>query len=333
MPLGDHLEELRRRLMYAILGILPIFGAGLYFGKTILNFMARPMENALGKERISGGGMQVTTALEGFMNYLKIALILAIIVGGPWIVYQLWKFIAPGLYQRERRFFYFLAPFSVLLTAGGVAFMYYVMLKFVLTFFVTFNEGLLTRPPTPTVQVAPGVFFPSLPMIAGDPVDPKPGQMWINTERRIIRIALPCPEPEKNGPPTVLGIPLQSDSLVIQQYKINEYVNLVLGFAFAFAVAFQTPVVVLLLGWSGIVDVRTFRRQRKYALLVCAVIAAVVTPPDAFSMLSLVIPMYALYEIGLLLLTFLPAERVARGFGKPEAGSEPAPSVESESVP
>lgn len=317
MSIGEHLEELRKRIAFSLVGILPIFIVGLVFGKTILWFLVQPLISALDKEDVTGA-MQATQVLEGFLTYLKIGVMLAIVGGGPWIVYQLWKFIAPGLYLKERRFFYVLAPMSVFFTALGVAFMYYVMLPFALFFFVKFNDTLITRPATPIVQVAPEVALPSVPSFAGDPAGAKPGQMWVNTDRKAIRFALPNASAKTEDeraklPVKVYSLPLQGESFVVQHYRIGEYVGLVLTFAAAFALTFQTPVVVLLLGWTGILPRQTLAKYRKYALLVCTAIAAVVTPPDFWSMIALMVPMYALFEVGLLLLRILPAERVASG--------------------
>ena len=194
MSIGEHLEELRKRAFLAVVGILPIFCVGLYFGKNILRFIMRPLMDALAEEGEFSGSGQVTNALEGFLNYLKIAAVLAAVVGGPWIIYQVWKFIAPGLYGRERRFFYILSPMSVVFSLLGVAFMYYVMLPFVLVFFVHFNANMLPMQTTPIVDVPAGFTLPSVPELKGDPKDPKPGQMWMNTDRGALRIAITNPK-------------------------------------------------------------------------------------------------------------------------------------------
>ncbi len=344
MPLGNHLEELRRRLILSLLGLLPVFILGLIYGNKIMFILVRPLMDALGHEHVSGS-MMTTNPIEGFMAYLKIAALLALVVGAPWAVIQLWMFVAPGLYQREKRFAYLLGPMSVVLSAAGVLFMYYLMLPFALFFFVHFNAALITRPPTPIVERAPELALPTIPHFRGDPKDPKVGEFWLNTERNAIRFAapdpraikkgltpdgkaeieqpsetrkfiawfmgLPAPRPVDPDVPVILSIPLQTDSFVAQQYKINEYVSLVLWFALAFALTFQTPVVVLLLGWAGIVDVPMLRKYRRYVIFICFAIAAVTTPPDAISMLSLAIPMYALFELGVVILRLLPARRVA----------------------
>jgi sec-independent protein translocase protein TatC len=349
MPLGQHLDELRRRVMLALVGVLPVFVAGLYFGPRILDFVIRPLEAALREQDVYEGSMQATSVLEGFMTYLKIAALLAVVVGAPWILYQLWRFVAPGLYAREKRFVYLLAPMSVVLSASGLAFMYYLMLPFALFFFVHFNATLLQRPPTPRVDPPEGLVLPTLPALKGDPKDPSPGQMWLNTDRGALRIAVapavhpkfnvesllglgkaaaPATEPPpaatppngadastsaEHAPVRVLSLPLHSDSFVAQHYKLAEYVNLVLTFAMVFAVVFQTPIVVLLLGWAGILEPAAMRRYRKHIILVCAVVAGIVTPPDPISMLSMGVPMYLLFELGMLLLRVFPARRVAEG--------------------
>jgi sec-independent protein translocase protein TatC len=325
MSIGEHLEELRKRLALALAGVVPIFAVGLWFGHEILQFLVHPLLVALNEEDISGA-MQATQVLEGFLTYLKIGGVLALVLGAPWIVYQLWKFIAPGLYAKERRFVYVLAPMSVFFSVLGGAFMYYVMLPFALFFFVHFNDTLIRRPATPVVEVAPEVVIPTLPQFAGDPKGASAGQMWVNTERRAIRVALPnvkakTDEDRAKMPLRILSVPLQSDSFVVQQYKVGEYVSLVLMFGLAFAVAFQTPVVVLLLGWT-LMDRKMLAKYRKYALLVCTIVAAAITPPDFWSMVSLMVPMYLLYEVGLILLIILPARKVASGkFFSKDAGT------------
>lgn len=318
MSIGEHLEELRKRLWLAIVGVVPIFCIGLYFGKDIMQFILEPLIVVMKKEGEYSGTGQATAVLEGFMNYLKIALVLAIVVGGPWIVYHLWKFIAPGLYAREKRFFYILSPLSVVFSALGLAFMYYVMLPMVLTFFVHFNANLLKMPPTPTIQLPPGTMLQSLPEYAGDPKDPRSGQMWLNTDRGAIRVAMTNPKgatPEERAklPPLVLSLPLHSDSFVAQHYRIGEYVSLVLTFAIAFVLTFQMPVVVLLLGWVGIINPKTIGKQRKWVFFGCTIISGIVTPADLLSMFLLMVPMYLLFEVGILLLRIMPASRVASG--------------------
>lgn len=325
MPLGEHLEELRKRVFWAIAGVLPILGAGLYFGKDILKIIVRPLERAM-RGQGETLSMQTTALFEGFNTWVKVGLLVTIVFGAPWILYQFWRFVSPGLYLRERRFVRVLAPLSVILTIVGMLFLYFVVLTFALDFFVHFNKTLMTRSGTPVVTMPEGVRLPSVPVLAGDPPAPKAGEMWINRTLGQLRIAVGEPAPASSAtapdgagsarppaPPVVFNLPLQTESLVSQHYKISEYLSTVLTFAIAFAIAFQTPVVVLLLGWVGIIRPETMRKQRKYAFLACTVIGALCAPPDPISMLALMFPLYGLYELGLLLLRLMPATKVAAG--------------------
>src|SRR5580765_8626446 len=103
MPFGDHLDELRRRVLRAIYGLVPILALSLFFGGTMLEFVMRPVKAAL----IRAGQSPTVAAmgpLEVFGAYIKVSFLIAIIVGSPWIMYQLWLFVSPGLYAHERRF-------------------------------------------------------------------------------------------------------------------------------------------------------------------------------------------------------------------------------------
>lgn len=336
MPLGDHLEELRKRVMMAAWGVIPIFILALVFGRRILSFLAVPLERALGNNGASGG-LLVTGLLEGFATWVKMGLIVTLMIGAPWIMYQLWKFIAPGLLSREKRFVHILLPMSAVLTIVGVSFMYFIILNFALNFFIHFNQALVTRPPIPTAPLPEGVSLGSLPVLQADPPEFKPGEVWINQSLRQVRIGVGG----VNGSPAhILNMPLGDDSMVAQHYKLNEYLGTVLTFALGAAVAFQTPVVVLLLGWSGIIKRELMGKYRKHVLATITVLAAMFTPPDPFSMLAMMVPLYLLFELGLWMLKVMPADRVASGSilkRKPALAAAPdqpgAPSGASEDDP
>lgn len=313
MPFGDHLEELRRRLIYALLGVLPILIVSLVIGKSVLNFLLHPIAAAL--ER--GGmppGLQVTGPFEMFTAYIQVSVVLTILVGAPWIVFQLWRFVAPGLHSHERRFAYLLAPMSVVLTVLSALFLYYVMLPTVLMFFVAFNASL----PMVEVKSAPlpeGVALQVATVLEADPEDPPLGAMWYNRTVNQLRMSVL----DKDGKKVVNGTAMTGSALISQQYKVSDCVGMVLMFALALAIAFQMPVVVLLLGWAGIVTPELLMRYRRHAVLICAVLGAVLTPADPLSMLLLAVPLYFLYELGVVLLRALPAKRVA-GMGAGGAG-------------
>ena len=305
MPFGDHLEELRSRLAFALLGLLPILIIALAVGKKILGILFKPVYEALLKGD-QAPGLLAANPFEGFSAYVKVSLVLTIIVGAPWIIYHLWRFVAPGLYAHERRFAYLLAPLSAVLTLFSGVFLYYLMLPVVLFFFVQFNASLPGIEVT-TAPLDPGVTLSPVPILAADPAEPAPGTMWYNSKFHQLRLCVPG----KDGAPLVLGTWLASDSLVTQQYRIADTVAVILNLAIALAIAFQMPVVVLLLGWAGLVTPVWLSKYRRHSVMVCAVRGAVLTPADPVSMVILAIPLYLLFELGVFLLRALPAGRVA----------------------
>jgi len=232
-------------------------------------------------------------------------------------LYQLWRFVSPGLYPGERRFVHLLVPLSALLTAAGAAFMYLVVLPVVLAFFIDFGTGLGSTKTAVVAAMPEGVTLPDVPMLEGDPPDPELGQMWINTLEQQIRFALPGRRGEEVR---VLGAPLVSTAGVVPQLRVREYLGTVLNLALAFSIAFQTPVVVLLLGWARVVDRPLLGRIRKPVGMACVVAAAVLTPADPLSMTLLAVPLYFLYEFGMLLLIVFPpgGYRVKRRGGDEE---------------
>ncbi len=305
MPFGDHLEELRSRLIYAILGVLPILVVALIVGKSVLNFLLHPIAAALEKGGLPPA-LQVTGPFEMFTAYMQVSLVLTILVGAPWIVYQFWRFVAPGLYAHERRFAYLLAPLSATLTILSGLFLYYVMLPTILTFFIAFNSSL----PTVAVKAAPlpeGVALTTATVLDADPADPPIGALWYNRTVNQLRICIT----DSTGARIINGTAMVGAALVSQQYRVADCVGMVLAFALALAIAFQMPVVVLLLGWAGLVDPPMLTRYRRHAIMICAVLGAVLTPADVLSMILLAVPLYFLYELGVILLRVLPASRVA----------------------
>ncbi len=301
MSFGDHLEELRTRLIKALLGIVPIFAAALFFGKDILGFLIRPV---LAQLRESGlpASMQSTSVLETFSSYLYVSFIVTVLLGSPWIMWQLWQFIAPGLYRHERRFVYLLLPMSAALTMTGVAFLYTFILPAMLTFFIHWSSDVGVQS-IGTTEAPQGVVFPSVPSLPADPAAPAPGALWFNSDLKQLRFCTP------DG--SVLGCEMSKGVGINQHYRVTEYVSLFLTLALAFALAFQMPVIVLLLGWVGIVDRAMLAKYRRHAILGCAIASAVLTPGDPVSMIMMLVPLWLLYELGGYLLKVLPASRVA----------------------
>ncbi len=310
MSLGQHLEELRRRLIHAILGLVPIFLGSLFIGNQVLDFLVRP---ALARLEAAGlpAQMQATGPLETLNAYFLICLVITVMVGAPWVLYQLWKFVSPGLYTHEKRFIYLVIPMSTILVAASVLFLFHVVLPMILGFLVTFGSEVGAKEARHAPLPA-GVVLPQYPVLDADPPEPAPGQVWINRERRELRSCVP----DADGKPQVVGTRLFRDVGVRPEYRVSEYVRLVMALSLAFAGGFQAPVVVLLLGWVGIVNPPMLRRFRKHAVLACAILAALLTPGDVGSMVAMMVPLYLLFELGIILLVIFPARKVAAGWGR-----------------
>ena len=310
MPFGEHLEELRTRLIFAILGIIPILIVALSFSKRLLGFIIEPALKALANQGLPALMLQ-TSPPETFLTTLKLAIVVTILVGSPWLLYQTWLFVVPGLHSNEKRFVYILIPLSALLTTIGMVFLYKVLLPLVLSFFIGYGSSFASAPP-PQAALPQGIILPSVPVLEADPLKPEPGQMWINNPLRSLRIAIS----NKSNKVVVLGVPISKSTGIVQQYRISEYTSMFLSLALALSLGFQTPVVVLLLGWVGIIEPTNLLKYRRHLLLVSFVLGAVLTPADPLSMILVAAPIYALFELGVLLHRLLPAERVSRGFGR-----------------
>jgi sec-independent protein translocase protein TatC len=319
MSLGDHLDELRTRVIHALWGIAILFFGSLYFGPTVLNWLIKPVQAALRAEGLPAT-MLATGMFETFFTYLKISTVASVALGFPWILWQLWKFVAPGLYRHERRFVTMLLPMSLVLTILSSLFLYFVVLPVMLHFFVHF--GTTVSPTQASIAEPPAGVAPlNIPVLAADPPTPKPGDVWFNSDLKELRLALTNPKAAADAAvkTIVYSTPLSTSSGILLQPKIREWVDTLLGLALAFAAGFQLPVVVLLLGWIGVVTPPFLTKYRLHALFIIAVIAALITPPDPISMLIMMAPLYVLYEFSIWMLRLFPASRVAGD----TAGSEP----------
>lgn len=314
MSFGEHLEELRKRLIYSVLGIAPILIGSMFVADWVIELLTQPLIDEQIRS-LQGRHMVVTGVLEHFNAYFYVGLVLTLLIGSPWLLYQLWKFVAPGLYLRERRFVHILAPMSVALALLSAVFTYYVMLPVIMQFFSHWNTSVPGHP-VATAPLVEGMVLPTLPVLTADPPNPPLGAMWVNSTINEVRL---CVQAAGEGTSAVVrGATLLGDNLIKQELRISQYVDMVFNFALAFAAGFQMPVVVLLLGWVGIVKVDFLRKYRKHAVFACAVLGAVLTPGDPLSASLLAVPLYLLYEFGLLMLKWLPASRV-RG-DRPEDG-------------
>ncbi|MDP6601437.1 MAG: twin-arginine translocase subunit TatC [Phycisphaerales bacterium] len=305
MSIGDHVEELRHRLILAIIPPLPLAVIFFLFADPIVKWFIAPLHDVLSKRGLPTQ-VQVLSPPEFLVAEMKIAFGAAILVSCPWILYQLWKFISPGLHHYERRFVYFLIPGSIILGLAGLALMYYVMLPVILEFMVSLASSVTVA--EPMLAAGSNDMLGSIPLLEQSPEAANPGQAWIAMPEGVLEVAVPATE---SGFVDVLRLPMDRGALVSQQFQLSSYLSFVLLLMMAIALSFQMPLVLLLLGWMGIVTPQWLRKNRRYALLVLAVASAFITPQDAVSMLLMLLPLYLLYELGIAMVAWIPASRVA----------------------
>jgi sec-independent protein translocase protein TatC len=236
----SHLVELRDRLIKAAGAVVAIFVVlFMYPGASVIyDFLAQPMLATLPP----GTRMIATGVITPFMVPVKVTMLAAFILALPFVLYQVWAFVAPGLYRSEQRLALPLILSSSLLFLVGMAFCYFVVFQTVFAFISSFAPQSIT----------------------------------------------PAPD-------------------------IEAYLNFVMSMFLAFGITFEVPVVVVLLVRMGMVSVQKLREIRGYVVVVAFVIAAIVTPPDVISQFMLAVPLWILYEVGLLVAT-----RVKPRAGDPE---------------
>jgi len=225
-PFVAHLIELRDRLVRSLLAVAVVFGILSFFPgpAALYDLLAKPLVAQLP----AGSHLIATNVISPFLVPLKITLLLAFLVALPVVLYQLWAFVAPGLYSHEKRLVVPLVISSTVLFLGGVAFCYFFVFGRVFHFIQSFAPK--------SVNVAP---------------------------------------------------------------DIEAYLGFVLTMFLAFGATFEVPIVVVVLARMGVVSVAKLREFRRYFIIIAFIVAAVITPPDMISMLSLAIPMCFLYEVGL----------------------------------
>ena len=228
---------------------------------------------------------------------------------------QAWLFVRPGLYRREQRFVYFLVPGSTVLTMAGLSLMYFVMLPLMLRILVLFGTSLhLGGATAMDPRIAAAIEgSPDIRVQLANPEAPSPGDIWLRWPQMEMYVAVVPNDPDVAAAVEILRVPTPSGSIISQEFRLTTYINFVLLLMLGIAVAFQMPLVILLMGWMGLVSEKELRAKRKYAFFACAATAAVITPADAMSMIIMLIPLVALYELSILLLVIVPASRVAEG--------------------
>lgn len=234
MPLTEHLIELRRHFIHILVSVLVIFLALVGFARDIYDIFSTPLVTLLP----TNSNMIATDITSPFLAPIKLTLYVAMFIAMPYILYQIWSFVAPALYKHEKRIALPILLSSIGLFYAGIAFAYYVVLNSVLAFLIKFSPDNV------------------LPMT-----------------------------------------------------DIDSYLNFVLKLFLVFGATFEIPILTLLLVLVGVVSVASLEDKRRYIIVACFGISAIVTPPDGLSMILLAIPMCLLFELGLILAKFLVKEK------------------------
>jgi sec-independent protein translocase protein TatC len=244
MPLTSHLEELRKRLVRALIAVGVAFLGCFAFKEELFRIVAQPLISVLPQ----GSHMIYTGLPEAFFTYIKVSFYAGLFVSSPIVFYHIWKFISPGLFPKEKKF---VAPFvitSTLLFVGGVCFGYFLVLPPAYQFFLEFSTDFLK------------------PMLS-----------------------------------------------------MREYLTLTLKLLLAFGVIFEIPVFLFFMTKIGLVTPRKLAKMRRYAIVVCFIVAAIITPtPDAFTQCMMAIPMVILYEVGIIVSKFASRRKEEADSEKPE---------------
>ncbi len=323
MSFGDHLEDLRRRLILALLGPLVTSAIGLIYGRQIVGWLVKPLAQILQYFGLPPQtyNLAVTT---GFSVYMKVGLIVGLILASPWVCYQLWKFIESGLYAHERKAAYLVAPFSSLMSVLGVLFMYYILLPMTLAFLIFFTTGFpppdAQGPPSggltgwvlsaygsprtpgdvgvdvpdnldPAPQTGPSYLFQTLD---ADPPNPIEGQAWIKQPEGQLRVHI--------SGRTITYVPLVGQSMLAPMIEIGQYISFVTMLMLGVVISFQLPVVMMIMGWSRLIAPQTVSKYRRYCIFVCFLLGALLTPADPISMFALAMPLWGLFELGLVVM-------------------------------
>ncbi|TYK66603.1 twin-arginine translocase subunit TatC [Colwellia echini] len=224
--LFDHLLELRNSLLRSVLGVLVVFCCLVYFAQDIYQYVAQPLLAVMPE----GSQMIATDVASPFFAPFKLTLVLSLFIAMPFVLYQVWAFVAPGLYNNEKRLIAPLMFGSTLLFYGGIAFAYFIVFPVVFAFFTS---------------VAPE------------------------------------------------GVVIATD--------ISSYLDFILKLFFAFGAAFEIPIAIILMCWTGITTPESLREKRPYVVVGAFVIGMLLTPPDIISQTMLAVPMLILFEIGIII--------------------------------
>ena len=268
-PLLEHLAELRTRLIYSVCAFLVGMIICFSFVGMLLDFLLMPIERTMRDLGNPNPVMQYTAPQEYFFTLIRISVVGGLTISFPIIAYQLWRFVAPGLYRNEKNAFLPFIIASPVLFVIGAAFAHYIVVPLAMAFFLGFADlpSFVSALMTSTVELPPGTEM--LPATGGS-------------------LALPAaPVVEDTGVDIVFN------------GKVNETLDITLKMIVAFGVCFQLPVLLTLMGSAGLASSRGLRSTRKYAVVGILVVAALDTPPDVTTQLILFVVVFGLYEISI----------------------------------
>ena len=221
----SHLVELRSRLIKIAAAVIVLFVALLPFSQRIFQIVSKPLVEVL-----PGQQMIATAVASPLLTPFKLTFFVALVVAMPLVLYQVWAFVAPGLYRKEKHFAFPLLASSILLFYAGVAFAYFVVFPLVFGFFTAIT------------------------------------------------------------PP---GVEMMTD--------ISAYLDFITTIVLAFGIAFEVPVATVLIVWTGLTTPDKLGKARPYVFLTAFVVGMLLTPPDIISQTLLAVPVYLLYEVGILM--------------------------------
>jgi len=233
-PFFSHLKELRDRLLVCIVAVAIAFIFTYYFKERLFDFLMQPFLKVMPAQ----SSFIFTGITEAFLTYFKISVVAALFVAAPIILYEFWMFVAPGLYEKEKKYVYPFIIFGSLCFICGALFCYFVVMPNMYRFFVSYAREFVT----------------------------------------------PMPD-------------------------LKNYMGLTLKLLIIFGFIFELPLVAFYLARAGIIKAKMLAKKRRYAILAVFIISAAITPPDVVSMILVALPLWGLYELGIL---------IAKVFGKKE---------------
>ncbi len=319
MTLGEHLEELRTRVVRALVGL--VVGAILCYVyiDNIMGLLTSPVFAVYHRHGLDPTIIALSPP-EMLLTDLKVSIIVGFILSAPYSIWQLWGFVAAGLYKYERRWVYRFAPASVALFFTGVLFLLFIVSPLLLNFLLTYRQyypnydwaySWMLGESKPIATEQPDVQWPTtqpMPALDADPRSPPEGTPWVNLSTREVRIRI--------GDKTFAYGHLKEvehRNRIDPSLRLADTIVFMLQLAAAFGVSFQVPVIVAFIATLGIASASQIGALRRYIWFVMCIAAAIITPTTDLATLFLLLgPMMGLLEVGLLVARMIEKGRALR---------------------